>query len=198
MPVSLFHGYSGPLSWVGACTDLLLGCIAAASSPQDRAQESPPLPRVLVYTVSAGFEHEVVHRQKPEDLSLVERALVDLGKRTGEFEAVVTRDARDFAPAKLAEIDLVFFYTTGELPLSRDQREALFAFVRGGGAFAGSHCATDTFYEVPEYGQMIGAYFDGHPWHQEVRVKVEDRAHASTKHLGESFAIADEIYQMRA
>jgi putative membrane-bound dehydrogenase-like protein len=153
---------------------------------------------VLVYTVSAGFEHEVVHRAAPEELSLVERTLVDLGKRTGDFEAVATRDAHEFNPTRLAQFDLVFFYTTGELPFSKDEREALLAFVRNGGAFAGSHCATDTFYELPEYGQMIGAYFDGHPWHQEVKVKVEDREHPATKHLGESFSIADEIYQMRA
>ncbi|MFN0009053.1 MAG: PVC-type heme-binding CxxCH protein [Planctomycetota bacterium] len=176
---------------------LALGFLAWPAA-QDAPSPPPRLPRVLLYTVSAGFEHEVVHREKAGELSLVERALVDLGNRTGEFEAVVTRDARDFTPAKLAGIDLVFFYTTGELPLSNDEREALLAFVREGGAFAGSHSATDTFYEVPEYGEMIGAYFDGHPWHQEVRVKVEDRAHASTKHLGDSFAIADEIYQMRA
>jgi len=182
----------GFLAWTAA--------FGASSSSAAQDGPDPPrrLPRVLVYTVSAGFEHEVVQRQGTEELSLVERALVDLGKRTGEFEAVVTRNARDFTPAKLAEIDLVFFYTTGELPLSNEEREALFDFVRDGGAFAGSHSATDTFYEVPEYGQMIGAYFDGHPWHQEVRVRVEDRAHPSTAHLGASFAIADEIYQMRA
>src|SRR4030095_10204052 len=107
-------------------------------------------------------------------------------------------DASAFSAANLAGIDLVFFYTTGELPLSKVEREALLAVVRDGGAFAGSHCATDTFYQVPEYGEMIGAYFDGHPWHQEVKMRVEDREHAATRHLGEAFSIADEIYQMRA
>lgn len=179
--------------------ELALVSLASIHPGMQDAPKQPLRPgRVLVYTVSAGFEHEVVHRAEPAELSLVEQALVDLGKRTGDFEAVVTRDAHDFTPAKLAKIDLVFFYTTGELPLSKDEREALLAYVRDGGAFAGSHCATDTFYEVPEYGQMVGAYFDGHPWHQEVRVKVEDRENPATKHLGDSFSITDEIYQMRA
>jgi putative membrane-bound dehydrogenase-like protein len=176
----------------------LLALASIDAAPQDLPGTTRRPARVLVYTVSAGYEHEVVHREKPEELSIVERALVDLGKRSGDFEAVVTRDAHDFTPEKLAKFDLVFFYTTGELPLSKDEREALLAFVRNGGAFAGSHCSTDTFYQVPEYGQMIGAYFDGHPWHQEVRVKVEDRENPATKHLGESFAVTDEIYQMKA
>ena len=37
-----------------------------------------------------------------------------------------------------------------------------------GKGFAGIHSATDTFYGWPEYGALVGAYFDGHPWHQPV------------------------------
>jgi len=29
----------------------------------------------------------------------------------------------------------------------------------------------------------VGGYFDGHPWHEKVRVRVEDRTHASTRYL---------------
>lgn len=43
----------------------------------------------------------------------------------------------------------------------------------------------------------IGAYFDGHPCHQDVTVKVEDQHHPATRHLGKSFQIKDEIYQMK-
>ena len=98
---------------------LLLGCLGWAALAQEPAAPPRTPRRVLVYTVSAGFEHEVVHRAAPEELSLVERTLVDLGKRTGDFEAVATRDAHEFNPTRLAQFDLVFFYTTGELPLSK-------------------------------------------------------------------------------
>ncbi len=180
-----------------ACATALLGTALHVS-----AQERPGVPpttmkRVLVYTVSAGFEHDVVKRAKPDDLSLVENTLVHMGNKSGHFQAVPTREAADFTPANLAGFDLVFFYTTGELPLSEDQRKALFDFVKKGGAFAGAHCATDTFYKVPEYGEMIGAYFDGHPWHQEIKVKIEDRKHLATRLLGEGFKITDEIYQFK-
>ena len=167
--------------------------LAAAPSFEDKAAPK----RVLVYTVSAGYEHDVARRASPDELSIVERALVDWGKKSGSFEAVPTRDAGEFTAEKLARYDLVFFYTTGELPIPEEGRTALFDFVKQGKAFAGSHCATDTLYEDPRYGEMIGAYFDLHPWHEKVRVKVEDREHAATRHLGDAFEITDEIYQFK-
>jgi hypothetical protein len=165
--------------------------LAAQSTP-------PPAPRVLVYTLSAGYEHAVVKRATPADNSLVERSLVEWGRRSGAFEAVVSRDAAAFDKASLERFGAVCLYTTGELPLSDAQRTGLLDFVRAGGGFVGIHCATDTFYGVPEYGEMIGAYFDGHPWHEKVRVVVEDRAPAATAHFGETFEIVDEIYQFKA
>jgi putative heme-binding domain-containing protein len=167
----------------------------AGVAPLVIAQESAPTKRVLVYTVSAGYEHEVAHRVRPDELSIVEKALVDLGRSSNAFEAVPTRDAAAFEPQNLSKFDAVFFYTTGDLPLSDAQRAALFAFVEGGGGFAGAHCATDTLPSVPEYGEMIGARFDGHPWHQRVLIVVEDVSHAATRHLGPELGIADEIYQ---
>lgn len=175
---------------------LFVSVLASPATSAPRAVVAPK--RVLVYTVSAGFEHDVVKRAKPEELSLVERTLVELGRTSGAFEAFPSRDAADFMPEKLAGFDALFFYTTGELPLSDVQRRALFDFVRAGKGFVGAHCATDTFYAVPEYGEMIGAYFDGHPWHEKVRVLVDDASDASTKHLGSAFEIEDEIYQFKA
>jgi putative heme-binding domain-containing protein len=175
---------------------MFLALLLQAAAPAPPVPPAPP--RVLVYTVSAGYEHAVVKRPATGEPSLVERSLAAWGKQSGAFEAVVTRDPAAFEKGNLARFGAVCFYTTGELPLSDAQRGALFEFVRGGGGFVGLHCATDTFYGVPEYGEMIGAYFDGHPWHQKVRVVVEDRAHAATAMLGESFEFFDEIYQFKA
>jgi putative membrane-bound dehydrogenase-like protein len=178
--------------------------VAAPASAQDKPFEKPAksspqssTKRVLVYTVSAGFEHEVSKRAKPDELSIVEKALVDLGRSSGRFEAVPSRDAAEFDPERISHYDLVFFYTTGELPLSDAQKRSLFDFVKKGGAFAGAHCATDTLYKTPEYGEMIGAYFNEHPWTQKVRVRVEDKDFLGTKHLGDSFEIDDEMYQFK-
>ena len=167
-------------------------------APPKQTFESRRHPRVLVYTVSAGFEHDVVRRGPAGEWSLVERTMDELGRTSGSFQPVVSREPTVFEPASLAAFDAVFFYTTGELPLTEAQRSSLLAFVRDGGGFVGVHCATDTFYEVPEYGRMVGAYFDGHPWHEKVGVRVERTDHVSTAHLGSTFEIVDEIYQFKA
>jgi len=172
---------------------------AAAPKPADGPDAARPdgVRRLLVHAVSAGFEHDVVRRTAPAELSLVERALVDLGRSAG-FEAVPKRDPAEFDREKLARYDAILFYTTGELALSSDQRASFLDFVASGKGFVGVHPATDTFYAWPEYGELVGAYFDGHPWHEKVRVRVEDADHPATRSLDASFDIVDEIYQFRA
>ena len=45
---------------------------------------------------------------------------------------------------------------------------------------------------------MMGGYFDGHPWHEKVRLKVEDPRHPLNRCFGgDAFEIVDEIYQYR-
>jgi hypothetical protein len=89
------------------------------------------------------------------------------------------------------------FFTTGELPISDTQKRDLLDFVRGGKGFGGVHSATDTFYKWPEYGELIGAYFQNHPWTQDVTVRVNDPKSLLTAHLAPSFRVRDEIYQVR-
>jgi type 1 glutamine amidotransferase len=131
---------------------------------------------------------------------LVEKTFMDLAEKTGLFTVVCSQNARaEITGENLKNYDAVFFYTTGELPLSDGQKSDLLAFVKNGKGFGGSHCATDTFYSWKEYGELIGGYFDGHPWNAGTKIKVivEDKNHAATKHLGDSFVISDEIYQFK-
>ncbi|MEE2636201.1 MAG: ThuA domain-containing protein [Acidobacteriota bacterium] len=152
------------------------------------AQEHDPAD-VLYLTQSAGFAHPV--------LAHSEAVLTRLASESDRFHLTVSHDASALSQESLRHYDAVVFFTTGELPMDAGQQQALLAYVRNGGAFVGVHSATDTFYEWPEYLGLIGGYFDGHPWHQEVTVRVEDGTHPSTQHLGESFRIYDEIYQHR-
>ena len=119
-----------------------------------------------------GFVHDVVKRPSPSELSLAERELVALAKDA--FEVVPTQDAGELDPAKLARYAAVVFYTTGELPLTLAQRDGFMEWMLHGGAFVGIHCASDTLYEYKPYQRMVGGVFDGHPWHQEIRVDVLD------------------------
>ena len=145
--------------------------------------------QVLYLTQSAAFAHAVLDHS--------EEVLTRIGAESGAFDVTVSHDASTLTAATLDRFDAVVFYTTGELPMRDDQKAALLAYVGGGGGFVGVHSATDTFYDWPDYLALIGGYFDGHPWRQEVAVRVEDQTHLSTRHLEASFRIDDEIYQFR-
>lgn len=170
---------------------LSAACASGTSSATDNAAHSPaaqPL-RVLYFTLSAGFKHEVI----PES----ERILQQLGERSGQFEVTVSQDPALLDARTLAGYDVLMFYTTGELPISRQQKADLLAFVEGGKGFVGVHSASDTFYDWPAYGRMLGGYFDKHPWHEDITVRVEDPTHPATRHLPARFDIHDEIYQFK-
>ena len=168
----------------------VISCGAATVDSPSASNSAPaPLAHLLYVTQSAGFRHDV--------LPLSATILQDLGRRSGAFDVTAMDDSTLVARDALARFDAVAFFTTGELPMSADQKAALLDFVRSGKGFVGIHSATDTFYEWPDYGALIGAYFDGHPWHQQVTVRVEDSAHPATTGLPAAFQLSDEIYQFR-
>ena len=111
--------------------------------------------------------------------------LPEIGKKNG-FDVVATKDLAFLFPAELKAYDAVVFYTTGELPIGDAEKANLLAWIKSGKGFIGIHCATDTFYKWADYGDMIGGYFDEHPWHQEVKVKVEDAEYAGDERAAES------------
>ena len=92
---------------------------------------------------------------------------------------------------------LFFAFTTGELPFDPEQKAAILNFVSGGKGFLGVHSATDTLYDWPDYGRLVGAYFMAHPWTQSATVLVENQAHPSTVGLGDRFTLTEEFYTFR-
>ena len=125
-------------------------------------------------------------------------AVRSLSASTREFSVTATEDLTSLSRANLAAHDVVMFaLTSGELPLSGDQKSALIDFVSGGGGFIGVHSATDTLYEWPDYGRLVGVYFQEHPWTQQAVVAVEDQSHPATAGLGAQFSIREEFYTFR-
>jgi type 1 glutamine amidotransferase len=154
--------------------------------------------RILAVGMSAGWEHESV--------SDALGTLYQLGQESGLWETWIRTDTRSItkkdlpANAKnLKSFDAVFFMTTGELPLDDSQKADLISLVKEDGkGFLGAHNATDTFYKWPEYGEMIGGYFDGHPWNQFLATLiVEDPAFPAMRHFPASVQIYEEIYQTK-
>jgi type 1 glutamine amidotransferase len=164
----------------------LLGGAAAARPLGAHAQR--PQERVLYFTYSAGYRHDVIPLSKA--------ILAQLGSRSGLFDVTATEDTSEFTAENLASYAAVMFYTTGELPMSDAQKTALLNFVGSGRAFLGVHSATDTFYSWPDYLDLVGGYFNGHPWHQAVTIEVVDPGDPLVGFLGNSLQVEDEIYQI--
>ena len=143
--------------------------------------------RVLFVTHSAGYWHDSI----PTSIEVLR------GLSPDRLEVTATEDLSTITAAGLRGFDAVFFFTSGELALSDDQKTALLDFVRSGKGFGGAHSATDTLYTWPEYKNLIGATFDGHPWTQKARIDIEDPGHPLVKHLAPGFEITEEIYQFR-
>ena len=142
-------------------------------------------------TATAGFRHG--------SIATAIGVLNQLATTTGEFVIDATEDVASITATRLASVDvLMFTLTSGELPFDASQRAAILDFinVRGGG-FVGTHSATDTLYEWPEYGQLVGAYFHSHPWTQEGLVLVENPTHPATMPVVPSFRITEEFYTFR-
>jgi type 1 glutamine amidotransferase len=163
------------------------GLISPASAANCKSGRSPC--RVLYFTYTAGYRHDSIPASK--------EVLQAVASHSGLLEVVPSEDLSLINADALSGFDALFFFTSGELPLTDRQKSDLLSFVRSGGGFGGVHSATDTFYTWPEYGDLIGAYFDGHPWVQPVRIDVEDPDHPAMRDLAPSFQIFDEIYQLR-
>jgi len=169
---------------------VMSGSLATTGTVNAQSRQAKKL-RLLDVTQSMGFGHQSLHKS--------EEIMEQLGHKHG-FEVTLTQMAElKLTPANIKNYDVIVFYTTGELPLSEDQKTLLLNWIRGGKFFMGIHSATDTFYKWPAYGEMINGWFDGHPWTQEteVTIKVDDRTHPITSHLPESMTFKEEIYQLK-
>ncbi len=144
---------------------------------------------VLVFSKTAGFRHDSI----PAGI----QAIKDLGA-ANEFTVTATEDAADFTDENLAQYEVVVWLSTTGDVLDTDQQAAFERYIRAGGGFAGVHAASDTEYEWPWYGELVGSYFNSHPEQQQATVNVPDRQHLSTKHLPQRWSRYDEWYNYRA
>ncbi|GAQ50433.1 ThuA domain-containing protein [Streptomyces acidiscabies] len=164
-----------------------LAVLAFGSSPPAGAADAPY--DVLVFSRTAGFRHDSI----PAGI----KAIRELGAANG-FTVTATEDSAQFTAANLAQYEtVVFLNTTGDV-LNGAQQSAFESYIRGGGGYVGIHSAADTEYDWPFYGELAGAYFASHPAVQQATVRVENRAHPATQHLGPAWVRTDEWYDFRS
>jgi cytochrome c len=144
---------------------------------------------VLAFSETAGFRHDSI---EPGVAAVCELA-------GGEGIAVDhTEDSANFTDQQLADYDaVVFLSTTGDV-LAAEEQAAFERYVQAGGGFAGIHAASDTEYDWPWYGDLVGAYFQSHPQNQDATVKVSDSEHPSTEQLPQRWERFDEWYNFRS
>lgn len=173
---------------------VLLGLVTTCSEAQPQIKRK----RVLAIGETRGFHHDAT--------STALHMIYDLGKETGLWDTNIQTSSEFITKKKLGAnkknldyFDAVYFHTTGELVMDDEQKAALLSFIKDDGkGFIGGHTAIDTNYQWPEYGEMLGGYFDSHPWNTfDAPVIVEDREHPATSHFPKAFVINDEIYQAK-
>jgi len=148
------------------------------------------------------------HDSVSHALAVVER----LGYESGAYDTYIRTDSNivskhptmtDGKPASggpsLATVDAIFFLGHREVPLDAQQKADLLSFVRDDGkGFVAAHTATTAFESWPEFGELIGARYAGHPWNTAYGTVVnEDPSFPATKHLPPAFAFTDEFYQAK-
>ncbi len=161
------------------------------------AQDPPGKKHILFIGAAEGFAHDSVS----DAMFTMEK----IGRDSGLFDVRFHTDLELITKKKLGGnkknldwFDAIMFYGQGDLPLSDEQKADLMAFVKedGKGVLV-AHSGTDSFRDSwPEYVEMVGGAFNHHPWHEKVRLLVDDRRFPATRHFPPSIQITDEIYQL--
>ena len=185
------------------CLALLVANLHADDVQRVEARVEAKQPRkVLIFTYAAGFRHSSIMTGA--------EAVALMGRQTGAFAAEISNNPAVFTADNLKQYDAIALSnTTGDWLKPKNEkvdqrtlqarRDAILSFVRGGKGLAGWHSASDSHYQWKEFGLMLGGYFDGHPWHQKITVKLDEPKHPLLKAFqGKSFEVTDEIYQFKS
>jgi uncharacterized protein len=188
----------------GITVPLMLLTARGQSAMEPRTLPPKGTAHVLVIGQTNGWQHDSV----PDAMANIWR----MGHDTKLWEATLRTDTKlitkkdlnspkGFNRKNLEYFDaLVFASTTGELDLTDDQKADMMSFIKDDGkGFVGIHAALDTNYKWPEYGEMIGGWFDEHPWTTfDAPIAVEDPSFPAVRHFPKEFVKYDEIYQAKA
>lgn len=180
--------------------------LSARAQNADELRTLPPkgVAHVLVIGQTKGWEHDSV----PDAMANIWK----MGHDTKLWEATFRTDTELItkenlnSPHNLNRKNLnyfdaiVFASTTGELDLTDAQKRDMMSSISDDGkGFVGIHAALDTNYNWPEYGEMIGGWFNDHPWMTfAAPIIVEDPNFPAVRHFPKEFVKYDEIYQAKS
>ena len=194
-----------------ACVVLLVNS-TSGQPPQGRGRGgrgNQPRVRKAVLAWADTRNGIAQHDSTSHALAVIER----LGYESGAFDTFIRTDSNiiskhplmtDGQPASggpsLANVDAIFFLGHREIQLDDQQKADLLSFVKDDGkGFVAGHTALTAFDSWPEFGELLGARYDGHPWNTAPGTIInEDPSFPATKTLPPVFAMTDEFYQPKA
>lgn len=147
---------------------------------------------VLVFSKTAGYRHASI----PNGIAAIKK----MGRERG-FSVETSEDASIFQEKNLKSYNVIVFLNTTLDIFDESQQLEFQRWVQAGGGFIGIHGAADTEYDWPWYGQLVGAYFNGHPNDPNVReavIRRVDKAHVSTRKLPDDWQRSDEWYNYKS
>ena len=145
-----------------------------------------------------------------------EYAMKLLGEKTGAYEPVVSDDVAMYLPENLKRFDAIIMNNSNGpwiRPTEDDMkkfkgrgdtidavekllRKSFLDWVRNGGGIVAFHHAIGGNTHWPEFHKMIGATYWGHPWNEEVGIKLDEPDHPLLAAFGgRDFRLAEEIFQ---
>ncbi|MEZ4809984.1 MAG: ThuA domain-containing protein [Allomuricauda sp.] len=161
----------------------------AQEPPATEKTEGVKMPElVLVFTKTSGYRHTSIEKGV--------QTLRELGRKHG-FVALQTETGEDFNNQNLKNYRLVVFLNTTLDVLDENQQKAFENYIKNGGSYLGIHAASDTEYDWPWYGKLVGGYFVSHPEQQKAKIYVIDKNHPSTAHLEDVWVHFDEWYNFK-
>jgi len=199
---------------IGVAAAVLWQSAAAVQQPQGRGgrgagRGAPVRQRKAVLAWADTRNGIAQHDSVSHALAVIER----LGYESGLYDTYIRTDSNiiakqplmtDGKPASggpsLANVDAIFFLGHREIQLDAPQKADLLSFVRDEGkGFVAGHTASTAFESWPEFGEMLGARYDGHPWNTVAGTVInEDPAFPATKHFPSAFTLTDEFYQAQS
>jgi len=144
--------------------------------------------KVLVFSKTSGFYHKSI----PLGIAAIQK----LGAEN-KFDVDSTTDSTRFTTANLKQYAAVIFLSTTGNVLSDEEQKSFEQYIQSGGGFVGVHAATDTEYDWPWYGKLVGAYFLKHPEQQVATLKVINRKTIATRDLPAIWSRKDEWYNFK-
>jgi type 1 glutamine amidotransferase len=181
----------------------------------DKATVTPKQPRrVLIW--NTPFMEKSPH--KGYSIPQAEYAMTMLGRQTGAYEPVVSDDVAVYLPENLKEFDAIVMNNSNGpwiRPTEKDMskfsefsgdidaaehflRKSLLDWVRNGGGIVAYHHAIAGNTHWPEFQELLGAGYWGHPWNEEVGVELDEPDHPLLAAFeGKDFRLSEEIFQFR-